>query len=429
MSKNIFKTRKKINQDNLQLDEEKKMDESQKEINNEIDYYLINSLESAKHKTKNKKTKYRFNKLKNNNRINDLRNIKNKKCSKSSFKLIFSFISLFFFIGLLILAFKLIRIKKRKINNNINFNENIKEKYGNFEISEDYPEEYERYIFDRIKNRIKGPLLMGAHEYYFINGLVRKYKPKKLLEIGVCSGAVSATLINAIMDVKDAFLYSCDLETKHYTSPGNEVGVVVKKNFPEFLSKWKLYTGNTTAAFIEEIGPGIDFVFLDTSHVMPGEVLNIIEILPFLSEGAIIAMDDINHQSLPHLAALNNFYPSNNLLMSVLKGKKIMISQKKEDNFSFKKLGAVLLEPNQQNYAFDYFYLLTNLWSYMPNRFEIETIRELIRKYYKPYFLSMFDNAFKLNYDTLKKKGLLQKDYMGYTFTNFDNRKKPDAYA
>ena len=132
MSKNIFKTRKKSNQDNLQLDKEKKMDESQKELNNEIDYYLINSLESAKHKTKNKKTKYRFNKLKNNNRINDLRKKKNKKYSKSSFKLIFSFISLFFFIGLLILAFKLIRIKKRKINNNINFNENIKEKYGKF---------------------------------------------------------------------------------------------------------------------------------------------------------------------------------------------------------------------------------------------------------------------------------------------------------
>ena len=69
------------------------------------------------------------------------------------------------------MAFKLIRIKKRKTNNNINFNENIKEKYGKFEINEDYPEEYERYIFDRIKNRLKGPLLMGAHEYYFINGL------------------------------------------------------------------------------------------------------------------------------------------------------------------------------------------------------------------------------------------------------------------
>ena len=341
--------------------------------------------------------------------------------------MIFLFILLFFLVCLSIWAFKLIRIKKRKNNND--FNENIKEKYGIFEISEDYPEQYDRYIYDRIKDRHKGPMLMGANQYYFINGLIRKYKPKKLLEIGVCSGAVSAVLINAIMDTKDAFLYSCDLETKHYIRPENEVGVIVKKNFPEFLSKWKLYTGNTTAAFIEEIGPGIDFVFLDTSHVMPGEALNIIEILPFLSEGAIVAMDDIHHQAHFNLAILNNFYPSNNLLMSVLRGKKIMISQKNDNKFGFKKIGAVILEPNQQNYVFEYFFLLTNLWSYMPNRFEIETIRELIRKYYKPYFLSMFDNAFKLNYDILKKKRLLQKDYIGYTFTKLNNRKKPDSYT
>ena len=199
MSKNIFNIRKKISQDNLQLDEKEKIDEKQKDIKNEFDYYLTNSNEG---------------KSINNKRYKDLVNIKskNKKYSKSLYKSVFV-------------------------------------------ISEDYPEQCERFIYDRIKERLKGPKLMKSNDYYFINGLIRKYKPKKLLEIGVCSGAVSAVLINAIMDSKDAFLYSCDLETKHYTHPENEVGVIVKKNFPEFLSKWKLYTGNTTAAFIEEIGP------------------------------------------------------------------------------------------------------------------------------------------------------------------------------
>ena len=59
----------------------------------------------------------------------------------------------------------------------------------------------------------------------------------------------------------------------------------------------KAYTGNTTAAFIEEIGGDIDFVFIDTAHVMPGEVLNMIEIFPFLKKGAIIAFDDINNHA------------------------------------------------------------------------------------------------------------------------------------
>ena len=56
------------------------------------------------------------------------------------------------------------------------------------------------------------------------------------------------------------------------------------------LDKWKLYTGNTTAAFIEEIGGDIDFVFIDTAHVMPGEVLNVIEIFPFLKKTLLLLL-------------------------------------------------------------------------------------------------------------------------------------------
>ena len=54
----------------------------------------------------------------------------------------------------------------------------------------------------------------------------------------------------------------------------------------------------------------------------------------------------------------------------------------------------------------------------MPNKFEIELIRRLVEKYYKPYFLSIFDRSIELNYEKLKKKGLLSKDYILYTFTN-----------
>ena len=126
------------------------------------------------------------------------------------------------------------------------------------------------------------------------------------------------------------------------------------------MNKWKLYTGNTTAAFIEEIGNNIDFVFIDTAHVMPGEVLNIIEILPFLKQNAIIAFDDIVHQFRESLYSTTDFYPCNNLLFSVLRGRKIIYNHKKNDLFKARKLGAVILDNNQENYYFEYFYLLTN---------------------------------------------------------------------
>ena len=119
------------------------------------------------------------------------------------------------------------------------------------------------------------------------------------------------------------------------------------------MSKWKLYTGNTTSKFIENIGGNIEFVFIDTAHVMPGEVLNIIEILPFLKKNAIISFDDINHQIKTNLAKIPYFYSCNNLLFSILKGKKILFN-----NNILTKQGAVILESNQKNYYFDYFYLL-----------------------------------------------------------------------
>jgi len=288
----------------------------------------------------------------------------------------------------------------------------------------DDPENFERFIFDKIKDRFTGPLIMNINEYYFINGLIRKYKPKKILEIGVCSGGMSAAILNAIYDREDAFLYSCDLEKKNYRNSDFEVGSVVKNNFPEYLNKWKLFTGNTTAAFIEKIGGDIDFVFIDTAHVMPGEVLNMIEIFPFLKKGAIIGFDDIDQHSRRILFNLTNFFPCNNLLFSVLRGKKIINGLKSDNMFNFKKQGAVILDDNQEKYFFEYFFLLTSSWSYMPNKFEIDVIREFVSKYYSPFFLSMFDKAVKLNYEKLKKKGLLGKDYILYTFLD-SKRKKP----
>ena len=255
---------------------------------------------------------------------------------------------------------------------------------------------------------------MIIKDYYFINGLIRLYKPKKILEIGVCSGGMSAAILNSIKDIEGAMLYSCDLEKINYFKNKEEykVGHFVFKNFPNLLHKWKLYTGNTTSAFIEEIGGNIDFVFIDTAHVMPGEVLNVIEILPFLKENAIIAFDDINHQANIQLAKIPYLYSSNNLLFSVLKGKKILYDNKN----ILSKQGAVILESKYKNYYFDIFYLLLNNWSYMPNYFEIITIRKIVMKYYSPYLLYIFDKAVSLNYNLLKLKGLLNKDYILYTF-------------
>ena len=350
-------------------------------------------------------------------------NVQIKKSNKIKNNKIYLNIFILFII-LIIIYFALSKKYLFIISKNNNSLLKIKTNIGIFEIDNIQPENIEREILDKIINKLNGTSLMSTKELYFINGLIRKYRPKKLLEIGVCSGGVSATILNAIKDIEDAMLYSCDLEIKHYLNNNYDVGYIPKQYFSELLNKWKLYLGNTTAAFIEEIGGNIDFVFIDTAHVMPGEVLNMIEILPFLKKNAIIVFDDINHHLINEVIEINYLHTCNNLLFSVLRGKKIVFEQKNNNIFNFSKLGAVILDDNQENYFFEYFYLLSNNWSYMPNKFEIDIIRKIVQKYYKPFFLSMFDKAVSINYQILKKKGLLEKDYISYTFANL-NRIKP----
>jgi predicted O-methyltransferase YrrM len=275
-----------------------------------------------------------------------------------------------------------------------------------------HPETYGREIFDQIKSKYNEGAVMSENEYYFVNGLIRLYRPKKLLEIGVCSGGMSAAILNSIKDINGAMLYSCDLEKNNYKINSNKykVGHFVFTKFPNLMNKWRLYTGNTTSNFIEDIGGNIDFVFIDTAHVMPGEVLNIIEILPFLKKNAIIAFDDISHQTKENLAKIPYFYSCNNLLFSILRGKKILFQE------ILSKQGAVILDNNQKKYYFEYFYLLLHNWSYMPNKFELITIRNFVEKYYSQDLLHIFDVAVKVNYNLLKIKGLLDKDYILYTY-------------
>lgn len=40
-----------------------------------------------------------------------------------------------------------------------------------------------------------------------IRGLIRLYKPKKILEVGACNGGISTTLLNSIKDIKEAIIF------------------------------------------------------------------------------------------------------------------------------------------------------------------------------------------------------------------------------
>ena len=188
------------------------------------------------------------------------------------------------YLFILLIAILLIIIFKISYNNNTT-NKELKLDLDNLDT-------FESNIFDNIKETLKKNecSLMWKNQKEFLNGLIRKFKPKKILEVGVRFGGSSSIILNAIQDIPNSHLYSIDIDNS------NLVGKCVNNYFPQFKNKWTLFKGNIAAKFMETIGNEIDLAFFDTSHFEPGEILDFLMVLPFLKEGAIVSFHDISNQ-------------------------------------------------------------------------------------------------------------------------------------
>lgn len=176
---------------------------------------------------------------------------------------------------------------------------------------------------------------MWKNHREFLNGIIRKFRPKKIIEIGVANGGSSIVMLNAIQNIQNSHLYSIDLLNK------NIVGLCVYKYFSQFTNKWTLFKGNIAAKFIENIGKEIDMAFLDTSHFEPGEILDFLMVLPFLKEEAIVVFHDIGFQMnfSGEKGTRHEWAPY--IIFNLVRGKKFYPSG---DNVIKQDIGAIILE-------------------------------------------------------------------------------------
>ena len=78
-------------------------------------------------------------------------------------------------------------------------------------------------------------------EAFLINGIIRKHKPKKCLEIGVGKGDISILILNAIKDIPKSSLVSIDINKKLIEDHSKIIGYKVSKYFPNVILGKYLY--------------------------------------------------------------------------------------------------------------------------------------------------------------------------------------------
>jgi predicted O-methyltransferase YrrM len=219
----------------------------------------------------------------------------------------------------------------------------------------------EVYLHGKIEGTEFSKNEMSHKDRAFLNGIIRKTKPKTIVEIGVSAGGSTCVILNAIRDMENSKLYSFDYSTIWYRDNGQDngrkTGFLVNKIVPEYVSKWELYTGGVPCKYFDEHLPneGVDICFIDTAHFNPGEHLNILEILPFMKKNGIIVYHDTAYHSLSNPNGTTNLVSIN-----TLNGKRILLDS--NQTMGLPNIGAIILTENMETKLFSLFSNLSLPW-------------------------------------------------------------------
>lgn len=158
------------------------------------------------------------------------------------------------------------------------------------------------FFSGNLKGRFGGPITAG--DAFFIAAYMSAFRPKSMIEVGVCSGVSSAFILYAAHKLglaKDGkiFLQSIDLLRLHGEAQ-HEVGRVVGMNYPSLAQYWELtveVTAPTVALQHESLRKKIEagtptLAFIDANHMHPWPVVDVMSIAKMLPKDSWILMQD-----------------------------------------------------------------------------------------------------------------------------------------
>lgn len=234
---------------------------------------------------------------------------------------------------------------------------------------------------------------MTRFENAFLMGLVRQHKPRKILEVGIAAGATSAMLLDCIAaHLPEAHLFSVDSSDTYYR--GEAKTGFLAFDTPCAATRWTRMTGDVLPTYLEGIGHEIDVCILDTLHILPGELLDFIAVLPYLRNGAIVVLHDV---ALPFVSwydpekydAHHKDSCATRVLLDVAVGEKILCRDASQSS-GMVNIAAVRITDDTRRYVRDVFSALALPWAYMPPPQELDAYASHYEKHYSSELAAYF---------------------------------------
>ncbi|OIO01981.1 MAG: hypothetical protein AUJ49_06890 [Desulfovibrionaceae bacterium CG1_02_65_16] len=241
---------------------------------------------------------------------------------------------------------------------------------------------------------------MTRADIAFLLGVLDMAKPKKILEIGVAAGGSASVILDAMSKKGAPFtMHSVDLSERHYQDLSKRTGYLVNELCPELMEHWTLLTGKPIPAVIDQIGDGVDFLLLDTAHILPGELLDFLVVLPHLAEGCHVVLHDINLFN----GTLAADFATKVLFDSVV-AEKFWCPENANGEYWLPNIGAFKITPDTRKYIDNCFSALSFPWEYVPEPQHIDWYRTALSKHYSEEFLRIFDMAYEQNRKTHRRR-------------------------
>ena len=252
---------------------------------------------------------------------------------------------------------------------------------------------------------------MSEFESAFLCGILKKFRPQKILEVGIASGGSTAIILQCLdmLQLNNVEMHSVDFSERFYRNMEYQsgfLGAEAKEIIKNPNIKHQFHLGNIACSFMEEIGGEIDCLILDTMHSLPGEVWDFITLLPFLKDGAVVVLHDICFNQFRERHRMS--FATGTLFSTVVAEK--FWNKDFQRNNQYPNIGAFVVHEETREQIVNVFLSLMLTWGYYPEQEQYALYRSFVKKYYPQLLLDLFDMSYQLNGNYEKRKHIFPYD-------------------